>query len=446
MLRRTRHSGARSDAEPTFGPAWSVPPTFNFARDVIDGHGDEAFRRALTYVGADGTIDRRTLRDIARESVRWCHLLEASDPQPGARVVIAIDASSTWVSAIVGSIRCGLVPVPVDPNLDAEELARRVQAVEASIVLINGSVSPHVLRRALTKISAAPVVVTLDEAEWELLRAFPQRPFREPAIATPAVILFTDGRTGRPEPVIHSHASTFAARATTQAWLGARPGDIVCCGLHSGTLTAVWQMIFGPLALGVEVLIVGSDIEPEEHALMLERFAPTILVDTPSGHGGLLDQLEKSGTRLPRLRLAGSTGARLDPSLSDRFHEMTGVPLFNAYTTTEMGTIVAQGPGSDSPQGSLGDALPGHAVWPINGEGAVVSPGTRGDLALYGRPPSLFRGYWPDVLALNAAEENWWSLTGDKGSYDEHGTFWLDAKPIARADHVESSGSGRRTA
>ena len=451
MLRRT-NSGARSGAEPTFGPEWSVPPTFNFARDVVDGYGDDAFRRALTYVGADGTIDRRTLRDIARESVRWCHLLEASEPEPGARVVIAIGASSTWVSAIVGAIRCGLVPVPVDPSLEPAELARRVQAVEASIVVINGGSSPQELRQELrrtNKNSDAPLVVTLDEAEWELLRAFPQRPFSDPQSATPAVILFTDGRTGRAEPVVHSHAATFAAQATTRAWLGVRPGDIVCCGAHAGTITAVWQSIFGPLAAGAEVLIVGSDLEPAERGLMLERFAPTILVDTPSGHSRLLDQLERGGTRLPRLRLAGSTGAQLDASLAERFRVVTGAPLLNAYTTTEMGPIIAQTVGSDAPAGSLGSALPGHIVWPIDATGAVVPPGAPGDLALYGRPPSLFRGYWPDVLTLDATEEGWWSLTGDRGSYDERGAFWLDAEPIARAHHeqaTESVGSHRRTA
>jgi len=450
MLRRgRRRSGANAVAEPTFGPDWDVPPTFNFARDVIDGHGDESFRRAMTYVGADGTIDRRTFRDLARDSVRWCHLLEASDPAPGARVLIALDTSSAWVGAIVGAIRCGLVPVPVEPNLDASELARRAEAVDASIVVINGLVSPPALRRALSRVSVAPVVVTLEEAEWELLRAFPQRPFRDPSSDTPAVILFTRGRTAFPEPVVHSHASTFAARATTHAWLGARPGDVVCCGTHAGTIAAVWLTIFGPLAIGAEVLIVGSEVEPDERALMLERFAPTILVDTPSGHARLLELLERDGTRLPRLRLAGSTGARLDTSLAERFRAVTGAPLLNAYTTTEMGTILAQTPGSNSPPGSVGDPLPGHTVWPIDEGGAVVAPGTGGDLALYGRPPSLFRGYWPDVLPIDAAEEGWWSLTGDRGSYDEQGTFWLDTEPVARADHDESSqslGSGRRTA
>ena len=55
-----------------------------------------------------------------------------------------------------------------------------------------------------------------------------------------------------------------------------------------------------------------------------------------------------------------------------------------------------------------------------------------GDLAVYGRPPSLCMGYWTGSPPTDARDGEWWTVTGDRAAFDEQGSLWLDKKRTAR--------------
>ncbi len=88
--------------------------------------------------------------------------------------------------------------------------------------------------------------------------------------------------------------------------------------------------------------------------------------------------------------------------------------------------------------GSLGRALPGHHVGIIDAEGNELPVGIEGDLAVRGRPPTLFAGYWESPEETKTAFRGDWYLTGDVAKADEEGFFWF----VGRAEDVISS-SGR---
>ena len=87
----------------------------------------------------------------------------------------------------------------------------------------------------------------------------------------------------------------------------------------------------------------------------------------------------------------------------------------------------------------MGLPSPGHEIAVIDAAGEELPPGEEGDIALRGRPPTLFSGYWeaPDETA--AAFRGDWYLTGDRATRDELGYLWF----AGRADDVILSAAYR---
>ncbi len=443
-LRRHKRRDETSPARPrSYDAAWSVPPTFNFAQDAVDVLARDRLRPALIHVAADGTVDTCTFADVMRESLRWARLLLERAPEPGGRVVVALDPGTSWAAAILGALRIGLLPVPVGVGLDAEQLAARILQVDPSLLVVDGrSASP--MAEAAARLPERPPYLTLEEAQWELVRVgSPTPPTSEP-VESPALIVFTAGSaSGRPRPVVHAHASTFAAYVPARDWLDAQPGDRVWCDADGGSTTALWHGLFGPWSAGAEVLLIDRDIEEDERVELLHRFPPTIVVQAPAGHAALLDALEGADARLDRLRNAASTGARLSLALRRRFAKATGVPLLDGYGTAETGTIVFQAYGANPRPGAIGAPAPGHVVAPIDDDGYVAPVGVMGDLAVYGRPPSLCTGYWTGSPPTDARDGEWWTVTGDRAAFDEQGSLWLDKKRTTREADAGAVMAGR---
>src|SRR4029450_1889238 len=74
----------------------------------------------------------------------------------------------------------------------------------------------------------------------------------------------------------------------------------------------------------------------------------------------------------------------------------------------------------------------------IDDEGTELRAGIEGDLAVRGRPPTLFAGYWELPEESKNAFLGDWCLTGDVAQMDEDGVFTF----VGRAEDVITS-SGR---
>jgi acetyl-CoA synthetase/medium-chain acyl-CoA synthetase len=82
--------------------------------------------------------------------------------------------------------------------------------------------------------------------------------------------------------------------------------------------------------------------------------------------------------------------------------------------------------------GSMGRPFPGHRVGVIDEGGQEMASGEVGDIAVAGRPPSLFREYWKNAEMTRAAWRGDWYVTGDRAYRDEDGYLWF----VGRADDL----------
>ena len=436
LLRRKTRDEEIPKAGP-YAPGWDVPARFNFTRDVIEAIATDPLKPAMTFVDREGIVDRRTFHEIAGDAARWAHLMRMRLDR-GDRVVLAIGNVPSWQAAMLGALKSGLVAVPCPQNLRARDLAFRVGNSGARLVVADRSLELEI-EEMRHQVGASVSVLFLDEALDELRRYMPAAPTEDTTAGETAVILYTSGTDREPKGVVHTHAYTWAQRAQATHWLDAHEGDVVWCTSETGWAKGIWNSLIGPWSHGAEIVVHDGAFDAQERLSLLQRLGVTILSQTPTEYR-MLAKLEKlEFMHLPRLRHAVSVGEPLNPEVIARFQDALGLTVHDGYGQTENSLLIANTPGVPIRPGSMGLPTPGHDVAVIDEAGQVCPPGVEGDLALIGRPPTLFAGYWeaPDETAAVFRDD--WYLTGDRATRDADGYFWF----IGRADDVIVSAAYR---
>jgi acetyl-CoA synthetase/medium-chain acyl-CoA synthetase len=160
--------------------------------------------------------------------------------------------------------------------------------------------------------------------------------------------------------------------------------------------------------------------------------APSVFCAPPTEFRLLVKQPALAQLSVPGLRECVSAGEPLNPEVIRAWHDATGLLIRDGYGQTETILLVGNFPAIPVRPGSMGLAMPGHEVEVIDERGEPAATGEVGDIALRGRPPSLFVEYWKDAAATERTRRGDWYLTGDRATRDADGYFWF----VGRADDV----------
>src|SRR5918994_1926144 len=253
-----------------------------------------------------------------------------------------------------------------------------------------------------------------------------------------AFIVSTSGAGGARKDVAHTHASIFATRVPAEHWLDVGRGDAVWCTSPATSPLTMWNTVVGPWSRGAEVVLQQGAFDADERLDLLFRLGPSILCQSPGEFRALAEHPRLERFRSPRLRRLVSTGDFLDPEVVAVFEERWGMSIADGYGQAETNIVVANLADGAVKPGSCGRAVPGHHVAVIDDQGNELPHGIEGDLAVRGRPPTLFAGYWEQPEETKSAFLGDWYLTGDVAHVDEEGYFTF----VGRAEDVISS-SGR---
>jgi acetyl-CoA synthetase/medium-chain acyl-CoA synthetase len=407
---------------------WQIPDRFNFTRDVVEALASDPKRRALTVLGTDGVIEPRTFVQIAEGAARWASILREHGVGPDDRVIVLAGSGLDWLEVILGVMKVGAVTVPCAPTMSASALEVRASATEAALI-----VAEHSCQATIAHMSFTPDVHYLDGGRH---RRASDAPDDSPTHATSsrdlAFILSTPGAGGTPKSVAHTHGSVFATRVAAEHWLDAGRGDAVWCTAPPDSPHAIWSAFVGPWSRGAEVVLHQGEFDPLERLDLLYRLGPTILCQSPAEYRALAELRELERFRSPGLRRLVSTGDHLEPEIIAAFEERWGMTIHDGYGQAETNIIVANGAEAGFKPGSLGRPTPGHHVAIIDSEGNELPVGIEGDLAVRGRPPTLFAGYWEAPDETKSAYRGDWYLTGDVAMADEDGFLWFVGRlPVA---------------
>ncbi len=423
--------------------AWDVPPDFNFARDVVDVLPAE--RRGLLFADTAGKRTEVTFGAIAEQSQRWAAVLRAAGVGKGDRVLIVLPKIPDWLFAMLALLRLGAVAVPGAEQLRAKDLLFRATHAGATTAIAHidnaGEVdaiaaeAPHVRSYLL-------VGGTRDgwTAVEPLLAAARLDTGNPTASDDPAYIVYTSGTTKDPKGVVHRVAYTYAKRMAAMFWFDCRPNDLVWCTAGTGWAKSLWSVLLGPWSCGSCIVLHEGGFTPEARLDLIRDLGVNVLCQAPTEYR-LEAKLADLGTRwqLPALRHCVSAGEPLNPEVLARWKAAFGLTIYDGYGQTENTLLVANLPQMTVRPGSMGKPTPGHDVGIVDDDGQPCARGVVGNIALRGRPPSLFAGYYRNDAETAATRRGEWYLTGDRAQVDDDGYYWF----VGRSDDVISSGAYR---
>jgi long-chain acyl-CoA synthetase len=345
----------------------------------------------------------------------------------GDRVALLLPGSAEYVSAVLGALRVGVVPVPLDPRLTEAERTGLLEEIAPAVVVDD----PERLAGLLAGQDAGPEPGPESGPESGL-EPGPEADLAPWPRARPMHI--TSGTTGRPKGVwsgLLTDADAEAlAREEQDLWgFAATDRHLVLSPLyHSAPL----RFAMGTLLAGGDVVVPGPFDAARTVAAIAEH-RPTSAFCVPAHLQRLFTHLDETGTRadLSSFRLVAHAGAPCPAPLKRRAMAEFGADvLWEFYGSTEGQFTACRSTEWEQRPGTVGRARPGRAL-SVDADGVIwCSVPGHARFSYWGAPEKTAAAWrdTPDGPAFTV---------GDMGRLDDAGYLFLDGR---REDLVISGG------
>ncbi len=328
-------------------------------------------------------IGRAVTRHEFRNSVEVCQsTLRQLGAQSHGAIVVQLPPSVEFIAYAIAAWRIGAQLILVDHRVTKESFDHILELFHPNVVLTSTN-------RTAFRAGATDVIARESSAGSRLERS------------DRILIQISSGSTGRPRAIGRRFAAIIAevqktARAENMPGSGERIVLLTAFAHAYGFFAGVLHSLHNRIELTVPVTPTANGIIQaiNEHSI------PTTVLGVPF-HFRLLSAGHQFSAPSHLKRLVCS-GEPLDPHLSDRLRDLTGISIGQLYGTTETGMIAADPDGRCRP--SVGRLAPGINAKIQNGELCVRMPTNP-----YVGPESPSR--W----------SSGWFHTGDSASIDRDG-------------------------
>ncbi len=434
----------------------NVPASFNFATDVVDELAAcQPDGRALVWcddLGGDAVF---TFADMARESARAAHFLQAYGVRKGDAVMLVLKRRYEFWFCLLALHRLGAVAIPATHLLTTKDFLYRFKA--AGVTTMIAVAEPAVLEqiehaevtlgRSLLKIAVNgthPGWCQFDDGLQGRPDTFPRLAGNDAITNRDRMLIyFTSGTTGMPKMVSHTYSYPLGHIVTAVYWQGVVPGGLHLTVADTGWAKAAWGKIYGQWLAGSAVMAYDFDkFSPARLLQAMARHGVTTFCAPPTVYRFLIKEPPER-LRLPTLQRAVVAGEPLNPEVFHRFRELTGLALREGYGQTEMTVAIATFPWVTPRPGSMGMPAPGYDVDIVDDNGQSLGPGGEGQIIIRtgadgtDAPIGMFDGYHRDHALTRSVWRDGIYYTGDIAWRDADGYYWF----VGRADDViKSSG------
>ena len=345
--------------------------------------------------------------------------------RPEDRVAIAMPNHPSYLEILFGIWHAGLVAVPMNAKLHANEFRYILENAEASLVIATPDLADAV--------SSSCRALVIDTPEWRRLYSHrsmeivPRRP------EDPAWLFYTSGTTGVPKGAVLTHRNLLMASLSYHADvdpIGATDTILHAAPLSHGS--GIYALPFVAAAAN-NVVPESASFNPAEAGALLSQWqqvsfyaAPTMVlrlvndaVFAAADHGNLqtlvygggpmhfellMQALDLLGPRLAQIYGQGEAPMTIT-ALSKALHADRGRPRWREIMSsvglprTDVDVRVFSAEGAELPTGEIGEVV------------------CRGDVVM--------AGYWRNPVATQEALGGGWLRTGDIGCFDEEGFLTL---------------------
>jgi fatty-acyl-CoA synthase len=320
-------------------------------------------RKVITR-SVEGPIVETTYAEIRARALKVAQRLDRDGIRLGDRV--ATLAWNTWrhLECWYGIMGIGAIYHTVNPRLFPDQIVWIVNHAEDRMMFVDLTFVP-LLEKIADKLPTIERYVILTDAahmpattlknavayeDWigEVDGDFAWKEFDE---NTAAGMCYTSGTTGHPKGVLYSHRSN-----VLHSMIAAMP-DAMAASSRDTILPVVpmfhancWGLALTSPMVGATLVMPGAKMDGASIYELLDTYKVTFTAAVPTVWLMLLQDLEKTGQKLPHLDRVVIGGSACPRAMTRTFQEVYGVKVIHAWGMTEM-----------SPLGSLCTIKPEYA-------------------------------------------------------------------------------------
>jgi len=242
-----------------------------------------------------------------------------------------------------------------------------------------------------------------------------------------AFLQYTGGTTGVAKGAMLSHRNMVANIQQAYAWINTTDQvegeEIIVTALPLYHIFALTANGLTYMKLGAMNLLITNPRDMPGFVKELGNFKFTAITGVNTLFNALMNTPGFDKLDFSSLKLTLGGGMAVQKAVADRWKEITGIPLIEAYGLTETSPAACINPmnlvGFND---SIGLPLPSTDASVRDADNNALPPGEAGELCIRG--PQVMEGYWqrPDATA-DTIDENGWLHTGDVAIMNEEGYF-----------------------
>jgi len=405
--------------------------------------------KSITYNDLD-----RLSRDLA------AYLLGELKLKKGDRVAIMLPNCLQYPVAIFGVLRAGLTVVNTNPMYTARELKHQLvdSGATAIIVLDNfGSVVQGVLaevtgvkaittglgdmlsfpkgaivnfmlryvKKMVPDYTISGAVRLLDALTLGRKHQLPDVSISHQDLA---FLQYTGGTTGVAKGAVLTHRNMIANMQQSASWIGANAKlgeEIIVTALPLYHIFALTANCLAFIKLGGSNYLITNPRDMAGFVKELKSIPFTAITGVNTLFNGLLNTPGFAEVDFSKLNLTLGGGMAVQRAVAEKWKQVTGCTLAEAYGLTETSPAVCINPLTlPAFNGSIGLPVPSTEVCIKDDDGNMLPTGGIGELCVRG--PQVMKGYWkrPEDTA-QVIDADGWLHTGDIARMDEQGYFYI---------------------
>ena len=440
---------------PPHVPAEIDPTQLRSVKELIESTCAEHADR-VAYVQMDATLTYRQVEVLSRGFAAW---LQHQGLKKGDRIAIMLPNCLQYPIALFGALRAGLIVVNTNPLYTAPELRHQLidSGALAIVVLENFA---HVLAKVIQETSVQHVLVTSvgeflgfpkgsivnyvvrhvrkQVPPWHIpgARSFKSAVREGTALTyTPvdvapddlAFLQYTGGTTGVSKGAMLSHGNLSTNVLQAEAWLGKSSHDdgvvFTAIPLYHIFALSCNGCLFARLGWK-NVLIVNPRDLPTLIATM-KKYPCTFLSGVNTLFNAMLHTPGFKDLDFSKLEITLGGGMAVQAAVAQRWKEVTGKVLTQAWGLTETSPAACINPNGADFNGSIGLPISSTEIAIRDDAGNDLPLGQLGEICVRG--PQVMKGYWkrPDETAKVMLPDGF-LRTGDIGRIDQRGFVYIE--------------------
>jgi len=413
----------------------------------------QAYAPRPAYINMDKAISYAELDRLSRDFAAYCQ--SVLKLPKGARIALMMPNVLQYPVCLFGALRAGYTVVNCNPLYTPRELEHQLKdsGAEAIVILENFA---HVLQEVVARTSVKHVVVTgLGDMlgflkgnlvnfvvrkvkkmvpAWQLpgaagFKDMLARGAGEALTPVPvghddiAFLQYTGGTTGVSKGAMLTHRNIIANLQQSHAWL--RPflkeDELIITALPLYHIFALTANCLTFLKVGATNVLITNPRDIPGFVKELAKYKFTTFTGVNTLFNALLHDPDFAKLDFSQLHVTLGGGMAVQKAVADKWKQVTGQPLIEAYGLTETSPAATINPlDLKEYNGSIGLPIPSTEAVIRADDGRDLPLGEAGEICIRG--PQVMKGYWnrPDETAKVIMNDGF-LLTGDIGIMDEQG-------------------------